>query len=185
MASVKALNMPETIRSTKKPATMMGDISCPDGQQPRSSGQPAVPAPTPEAAVTPRPPPPRVSRERRVLTRDVYVTGVDNPHLTVPTAIRVGFNPRLAAPLAGGVGRGEGRRGQRRGGVGRGGGQRGDGRGGGGQGGDRQGEGGQGGDGQDNRPSAMLNNDGPGRGNGCFAASGFLLLVTIRVSCSS
>ena len=160
-AALKALCVPGSFRSTKKMATQMGDVSRPDDQQPRSCGQPAVPA-TPQQATTPTPAPPRLSRESRINSRNQFLRGFGDPQPQSPPPLRRGYGPQFAAP------------GAERGGAE-------DEQGGGAEDGQDEGaeDGGGGGAEQDQRggvPKRMLNGD-----NGCFAVSSFLLLIGIEV----
>ena len=164
-AALKALCVPGSFRSTKKMATQMGDVSRPDDQQPRSCGQPAVPA-TPQQATNPTPAPPRLSRESRNNSRNQFLRGFGDPYPRSPPPLRQGYDPQFAVPMGG---RGEGAEdGQDDGGGGPGDGQD-------GGGGDRHRDDVGGGGG--NVPKCMCNGD-----NGCFAASAFLLLIGIEVS---
>ena len=162
-AALKALCVPGSFRSTKKMATQMGDVSRPDDQQPRSCGQPAVPA-TPQQATTPTPAPPRLSRESRNNSRNQFLRGFGDPQPRSPPPLRRGYGPQFAAP---GVEDGQG--GDRGGAE--------DGQGGGGEGGggaeDDQQSDDEGGGGV---PKRMLNG-----ANGCFAVSSFLFLIGIEV----
>ena len=51
-AAIKALCIPGSYRPTKKHATKLGDISRPDGEQPRSSGPPATATTFPTSGAT-------------------------------------------------------------------------------------------------------------------------------------
>ena len=185
-AALKALCVPGSFRSTKKMATQMGDVSRPDDQQPRSCGQPAVPA-TPQQATTPSPAPPRLSRESRNNSRNQFLRGFGDPQPRSPSPLRRGYGPQFAAPGAedgqgGRGGRARDRRGGRRG---RGRDRQGD-RGGGAEDGQDDGgtEDGQDGGGDEDGldgggggvPKRMCNGD-----NGCFAVSSFLFLIGIEV----
>ena len=173
-AALKALCVPGSFRSTKKMATQMGDVNRPDDQEPRSCGQPAVPA-TPQQATTPTPAPPRLSRESRNNARNQFLRGFGDPQPRSPSPLRRGYGPQFAAPGAqdgspGGGGADDGQSGDR-GGGGAEDGQDGEQGGGGAEDGQDGGDGGGG----DNVPKRMLNGD-----NGCFAVSSFLFLVGIE-----